>query len=244
MKKGKIAYRFETPFYPGNILYVNLIKNYSCVNNCRFCGRPRNKKEIGKPNIYEKKANSFLYLSKSPSEKLVIEKIKEEIKKNDKEIAFIGLGEPLIYLDKVGRIIKKLKKKYPKIKTRIDTNGATREINENPLKVAKKLKVAGLDEIRISVNAINEKEYNKLCRPKFKDAFNNLTKFVKKCNKNGINTCVSFILNFRQGGIKSRPKKDYVKFALSLGIRKKNIILRNYLNVRQPKNENRNCKRI
>ena len=65
--KGKIAYRFETPVYPSNILYVNLVDNYRCVNNCLFCSRPKKERDIGKPNIYERKAGSFLFLPKTPS---------------------------------------------------------------------------------------------------------------------------------------------------------------------------------
>jgi TatD family-associated radical SAM protein len=229
--KGKIVYRFETPVYPTNILYVNIIKSYSCVNDCRFCGRPRNKKDIGKPNIYEKKANSFLYLKESPSVKQVLNEINKGIKKDDEEIAFIGLGEPLIYLKKITTIIRELKNKYPKIKVRIDTNGATKEINNNPFKVASVLEKAGLDQIRISVNAINKEEYDILCRPKFKDAFENLIKFVKSLNKSKVNTYVSFVVGFNEGIVKTRPKKDYVDFALSVGIKEKNIILRDYVEV-------------
>ena len=229
--KGNIVYRFKTPIYPSNILYVNLIQGYSCVNNCRFCGRPRNKKDIGKPNIYEKKAKSCLYLEKSPEVETVFKKIDKKIKKNDKEIAFIGLGEPLIYLSKIINIIKKLKKKYPKIKIRIDTNGVTKAINENPFKVAKSLEKAGLDEIRISVNASNKKEYNKLCRPKFKDSFNNLIKFVKALNNSDFYTYISFVIGFSDKTVKTRSKKDYIKFAKKLGINKKKIILRNYVDI-------------
>ena len=58
MVADRITYRFETPVYPSNILYVNVISQYHCTNNCRFCSRPRN----GIPdsdNIYEKKAGTF-----------------------------------------------------------------------------------------------------------------------------------------------------------------------------------------
>ena len=230
--KGKIVYRFETPVYPANILYINLIKNYSCVNNCRFCGRPRSKKDIGKPNIYEKKANSSLYLKESPTEKEVLTEIKKKIKKDDEEIAFIGLGEPLIYLDKILKITKELKIRYPKIRIRVDTNAATSKINENPTKVAEDLEKAGLDEIRISLNAINQKEYNNLCRPLFNNAFNKIKQFIKALSKTKIKTCVSFVVGFQDEKVKTRPKKDYIKFAQSLGINKKNIILRDYVNIK------------
>ena len=243
--KGSIVYRFETPIYLSSILYVNLIQKYSCINNCRFCGRPRNKRDIEKPNIYEKKAKSFLYLEKSPKVETVLKEINKKLKKEDKEIAFVGLGEPLIYLSKIIDVTKKLKKKYPNIKIRVDTNGATKAINENPLQVAKSLEKAGLDEIRVSVNAINKEEYNKLCRPKFKDSFNNLIRFVRTLNESKIDTYISFVVGFSDKIVKTRPKKDYIKFAKKLGINKKKIILRNYIDINiKGGMKNGNSKRI
>jgi TatD family-associated radical SAM protein len=230
-KKENIVYRFETPVYPANILYVNLIGGYSCTNDCKFCGRPRTKEDIGKKNIYEKKAKSFLYLKKSPSSKRVLEEVGKAIRKDDEEIALIGLGEPLIYLSKIITITKKLKETYPKIKIRIDTNGATKEINRDPAGVVRKLEKVLLNEIRVSLNAINDQEYDLLCRPRDKNTFKTLVKFVKALNKTNIDTYVSFVVGFNEDGIKSRPKKDYIEFAKSLGINKKNVILRDYVDI-------------
>ncbi|MBU0666981.1 MAG: hypothetical protein KKC26_06460, partial [Nanoarchaeota archaeon] len=80
MKQGEITYRFETPVYSGNILYVNLIARYSCVNNCLFCSKPET---YGKENIYEQKAGANLFLSKSPSVETVIALIDKKIQKKD-----------------------------------------------------------------------------------------------------------------------------------------------------------------
>ena len=108
-EKGKIAYRFSAPAYPENTLYLNIIVNYACTNNCRFCSRPRKSEDIGEPNIYEKKAGSFLFLPTPPSIEEVMAAIDEEIKPDDKEIAIIGVGEPLIYAGKVLEIIRRVK---------------------------------------------------------------------------------------------------------------------------------------
>ncbi|MCP4647164.1 MAG: hypothetical protein GY852_05415, partial [bacterium] len=54
-KPGAITYSFATPHRrKGEVLYVNAIEKYSCVNSCVFCSRGNAIK--GKPNIYEKKA--------------------------------------------------------------------------------------------------------------------------------------------------------------------------------------------
>jgi TatD family-associated radical SAM protein len=222
MREGKIIYRFETPVYPGNILYINLIGKYACTNNCIFCTRPRKQKDIGKPNIYEKKAESLLYLSKSPSVARILNEIKKNIRSDDKEIAIIGLGEPLIYFDKILKLIKSIKSKY-KIKVRIDTNGQIECYHKD---AASKLEEAGLDEIRISLNAVNNNDYDKICRPKRKDAYKKLLKFIDDCNESKIKTFISFVMGFKINGISSKPEKEYIKFAKRLGINKENIILR------------------
>lgn len=222
-----ITYRFSTPIYPSNILYVNITPNYTCINNCVFCSRPRTKKDFHKPNIYETKAGTSLYLKKSPTLKEIITEINYNIDKNDKELAIIGLGKPLIHLPKVIQILKYVKKNY-KIKTRIDTNGLVDCIYNNS---AKKLKNARLDEIRISLNATNEKDYLKLCRPKYKDAWPKLLKFIKDCKNEEINTFVSFVVDYKNKKMKidTSNKEDFVRFAKSLGIKKEKVILRKYL---------------
>lgn len=222
---GKIVYRFETPIYPANILYVNLIDNYRCMNDCLFCSRPRNQEEIGKPNIYEKKAGSFLFLPQVPSIDEIMASIDTEIRKDDAELAIIGLGEPLIYLPKVVEVIRQVKSRYD-IKTRVDTNGLVKCMYGGPVK---KLEQAGLDEIRISLNAVNEQEYNQLCRPRFKDAFCQLVSFVKECLNSSIETKVSFVTDFKSHEISTRNLEEYIAFAAFLGIDKKNVILRKYV---------------
>ncbi|MBU1199478.1 MAG: radical SAM protein [Nanoarchaeota archaeon] len=224
--KGKIVYRFETPIYPANILYVNLIASYACINDCLFCSRPRGKNEIGKPNIYEKKTRSFLYLPKPPSADEIMKEINNEIKEDDQELAIIGLGEPLQYLPTVVEVVRRAKEKYPEIKVRIDTNGLVKCMYEMP---AQKLELAGLDEIRISVNAINKKEYDVICRPQFKNAFENLTDFVGDCVNSKIETYVSFVIGFKCGEVKPRISQEYIEFTKSLGIDKDHVILRNYV---------------
>jgi len=221
--KGKIAYRFKTPAYPGSILYVNLIARYACVNDCLFCSRPRNETEAGKPNIYEKKAESFLFLPRAPSIDEIMDSIHAEIKEDDSELAIIGLGEPLIYLPTVAGVVKRVKSEYG-VKARVDTNGLAKCMYNDPVE---KLEEAGLDEIRISLNAINEQEYNQLCRSKFQDAFPSLVSFVRECVASSIDTYVSFVVGFESQGLRERT--EYVNFALSLGVRPEKIIFRDYV---------------
>jgi TatD family-associated radical SAM protein len=223
--QGKVVYRFETPRYPGDILYVNIVARYSCVNDCHFCGRPRKPAEFGRSNIYEKKAGCSLYLESSPSPYRVMREIDREIRPGDKELAFVGLGEPLMRLPAVVEVTRRTKEKYP-LRTRVDTNGLAKCMHRNP---AQRLEAAGLDEIRISLNATNEREYEELCRPKFKDAFPNIVEFVRECAASSIDTHVSFVVNFENGEVKTRAAEEYAAFAESLGIKPEKIIFRDYV---------------
>lgn len=204
---------------------VNLIARYSCTNDCLFCSRPRTLEEIGRPNIYEKKAGSFLFLEKAPSADEVMESIDAKIKENDSEIAIIGLGEPLIQLPTVEEVIGRVKEKYG-VKTRVDTNGSVGCMYVN---AAQRLAEAGLDEIRISVNAVNAPEYNELCRPRFKNAYEKIVEFVKECTRMGIEKKASFVVGFERDGIKTRSAEEYRKHALSLGVKAENVIIREYI---------------
>lgn len=226
-EEGKIAYRFSTPVYPGDIVYVNLVNNYECVNDCSFCSRPRTKADVGKPNIYEQKAGTSLHLKRSPTVEQIMQAVESEIREGDQEVAIIGLGEPLIHLQKVAEVIRRIKEKHS-IKTRLDTNGLVKCIHpdEDP---AKLLKDSGLDEIRISLNATNEDEYNALCRPRFKNAFQNLINFIQDCQSLGIDTHVSFVVNYQADNISSKSKQEYQNFATSLGIESNHIIFREYI---------------
>ncbi|NQT49198.1 radical SAM protein [Candidatus Kuenenbacteria bacterium] len=225
--EGKIAYRFETPIYPGNIVYVNLVDNYKCVNDCEFCSRPRTQEDVGKPNIYEQKAGTSLHLKKSPSTEQVMQALESEMRDDDQEVAIIGLGEPLIHLQKVAEVIKQIKEKYDK-KTRLDTNGLAKCIHPDK-DSAKLLKEAGLDEIRISLNATDEEEYRNLCKPKYKNAFDKLLEFIRECQDLGIDTHVSFVINFESDNVASKSRQDYEDFAISLGIEPDHIIFREYV---------------
>jgi GTP 3',8-cyclase len=221
---GAITYRFSSPAIPSKTLYVNLIARYGCVNDCVFCSRPRDESELGKPNFYEAGAGVSLYLPKSPSTREVMDSISANILEDDKELAFVGAGEPLIYLPKVCDIIKGVKKKH-KVRVRIDTNGAVKLMFPNP---ARALAKAGLDEIRISVNALTKDEYNAMCRPSLAGTYKSTLSFVKDCISEGIETKVSFLWGYHQAGLPLRSRRDYLLFAQGLGLKEENVILRQY----------------
>jgi len=223
--EGAIAYRYSSPAIPSKTLYLNLIARYACTNDCVFCSRPRGEAERDKPNIYEAEAGTSLYLSKSPTIEEVMSAIASNIKSEDKEIAFVGPGEPLLYLPTVVGVIRGIKADYH-IRTRMDTNGSVRHIYPD---AARQLAEAGLDEIRISVNAINKMEYNVMCRPSSKAAYASMLSFLKECVAEGINTKASFISGFNHPGLECRTDTEYIRFAESLGLGEENVVLRKFI---------------
>jgi TatD family-associated radical SAM protein len=222
---GKILYTFSTPQQRGRqTLYVNSVGRYACVNSCRFCGR---KAAIeGKPNIYEKKAGGSLYLPKAPLAEDILPLAKERIRKSaPNEIVFVGLGEPLLNFPAVLDSIRGLRSFGYSGEISLNTNGAVARWEDMPVQ----LKEAGLDSVRVSLNAVNSVEYNELCMPKDKDAFFRVCRFLQQSMKCGINVFASFVVGFEEGKIKTKPFRHYRAFALMQGVKLPNILQREYV---------------
>lgn len=242
-----LTYSFSSPYEPNaQILYVNVVPKYSCTNHCRFCSRTD--AINGEQNIYEQKAGANLYLPRAPSVDEVVTAIETNRKRGlfrrTKEIAFVGLGEPLLQFETVRDSIKCLRDKGYSGKIRIDTNGQVKcwyhpfqfgcleLIERDP---AKELRESGLDEIHISLNAISEIEYQQLCKPQYGPAFGKVCEFLRDCIKQRIKTKASFVTDFEDKEVRSRSAEEYTSFAVSLGINVKNVILRRYIKPLRPK---------
>lgn len=153
----------------GDSLYINVTNR--CTNSCTFCIR-QNGDTVGD--------SGSLWLEREPTK----DEIWEDIKKRDlskfKEVVFCGYGEPLMRLNEVVYISKKIKE-ISAIPVRINTNGHSDLVHGEP--TAKML--SGLiDSISISLNAKNAENYNKLCKPVFgEDSFFAVTRFALECKK-------------------------------------------------------------
>lgn len=100
-----------------------------------------------------------------------------------KEIVFCGYGEPLIRLDIVLEVAKKIKSQLGKRKTkiRIDTNGLANLFwGRNITPELKKL----IDIVSVSLNAENEEVYDRICHPVYgKKAYPAIIDFIKESKK-------------------------------------------------------------
>jgi TatD DNase family protein len=152
---GEIAYAIR------DSLYLNITNR--CSNSCSFCAR--------NTSFFVKGHN--LRLDHEPTE----EEILEVIGWKYKEIVFCGFGEPLLRLDLVKDIARRLKEKN--IHVRINTNGHGNLIHGRDITP----ELEGLvDEISVSLNAGDSQEYHSLCRPKFEgDVFNEVKNFISRC---------------------------------------------------------------
>ncbi|MBN2052335.1 radical SAM protein [Candidatus Woesearchaeota archaeon] len=192
--------------------YLNITPNYECTNDCVFCDK----------HMLEGAVQSNLYLEEEPSLDYIVNEIKQKVDGNAvEEFVFCGIGEPLIYLDKLINITIYIKKEYNK-PVRVNTNGQAYIIH--PYKdVVTMLEKAGVDSVSISLNVTDAREYNLLHKPKYRDVFNDIIEFVKDCNDSAIETTVTF-LEFPK-----HNKKEIYEFTRKLGLRDEQVRFRPFI---------------
>ncbi len=152
-------------------LYLNITNR--CTAECVFCIKRYSDGVYG----YN------LRLSKEPSLSRILKELSNIELSKYKEAVFTGLGEPLVRLDDVIEITKWLTSRG--IPVRLDTIGHAKLLYPTR-DVANELKDAGMKVISISLNAHDEGTYNKLCSPKFKNAYVKMLEFAKDVSKAGI----------------------------------------------------------
>lgn len=186
-----------------NNMYINLTN--LCTNDCIFCIRSLNDKVAGSNlNLSSEKIN--------PED--VISQIKEKMTSDIKEIVFCGYGEPLIKLDLLKEIAAFVKKAYPNLPTRINTNGQANIIHKK--NVTEELKGL-IDKISVSLNSDNAKQYQQLSKSKFgEDAYEEIKTFAKLCAEAGIDTSLSIVTGYKDNIINVENCK---KIAQDLGVK-------------------------
>jgi TatD family-associated radical SAM protein len=159
--------------YPiGESLYLNITNR--CTNECPFCIRNKSRKFNQK---YE------LWLDKEPTVEEIMAAIGDPSKY--KQIVFCGYGEPLVRLDVVKEVSKRLKavsrKPGAACQMRIDTNGTANLFwGRNTLPELKGL----IDIVSISLNAENAEVYERLCRPMFGPrSYDAVIDFIREAKK-------------------------------------------------------------
>ena len=167
MVDGSIVYRYSPR---PDTLYLNITNR--CSNKCRFCVRN-----------YSRGLSSYtLWLSREPTINEVWDTFQEAVKSSDKEVVWCGFGEPTMRLDVVLNITRKIKKRYPSLLIRLDTDGLA-QLRNKDRQVAKELKEAGISSISISLNAENKEKYDRLCLPSLPNSYQAVLAFTKECTQ-------------------------------------------------------------
>lgn len=164
-----------------NKIYINLTNR--CTNDCIFCLR----------NDKDDVCGQTLWLE---SEDITADDVINQLKNFElsKEVVFCGYGEPLLKFEVLRQVAIYIKEHYPNVRIRINTNGHANFIYKK--NVAAEL--AGIvDEISVSLNAPTSEEYDELSQPKFKNAYEEVKKFIKCCSEAGIKTDASIVDGYK-----------------------------------------------
>ncbi len=152
-------------------LYLNITNR--CTAECVFCIKRYSDGVYG----YN------LRLAQEPTLSEILNELSENKLSQYKEVVFTGLGEPLVRLDDVIEITKWLKSRG--IKVRLDTIGHARLLYPER-NVGEELARAGMNVVSISLNAQDEDTYNRLCKPKFKNAYEKMLEFAREVSESGM----------------------------------------------------------
>ena len=134
-------------------LYVNI--NNLCSNRCEFCIRNNGDGAYG---------SDSLWLEREPTIDEILASINSHDLDSFPEIVFCGYGEPTYRLDDAVLVAKQIKKSYPEMKVRINTNGHSDLILRRD--TAPEYEGA-FDIVSISLNAPDDQKYQQICHPIF-----------------------------------------------------------------------------
>jgi len=161
-------------------VYINLTS--SCTNSCVFCLRSQKDDVCG----------AQMWHDDNYTLEDVIEQF-ENYKPTPKQVVFCGYGEPFLRKTMMKEFAQYIRKNYPEIKIRVNTNGHANAIYKT--NVAEEFKDL-LDEASVSLNSDNSDEYDDICKPKIKNAYEEVKNFIKACNSAGIKTVASVVTGF------------------------------------------------
>ena len=148
-------------------LYVNITNK--CSNRCEFCIRNNGDGAYG---------SDSLWLEREPTADEILESVFSHDLNTFPELVFCGYGEPTYRLDVAAFVAREVKKKYPKIKTRINTNGQSDLILGRDTAPDYE---GAFDIVSISLNSPTPKGYQAICHSIYgEEVFNSLLKFAER----------------------------------------------------------------
>ena len=207
-----LVYSINKEEFPKS-LYINLTN--SCTNSCVFCLRNQ-KDDVCGANMWHD--DEFELEDVVKQFEAYIGKVMPNGEKYLPEnVVFCGYGEPFLKKEMMKNFCKYLRKNYPQIKTRVNTNGHANAIYKT--NVAEEF-VGLLDNVSVSLNAADETTYYEICKPKIRDAYEEVKKFISACVKAGINTSTSIVTGFDK--IHYIDEKECERISQELGAKFRN----------------------
>lgn len=203
-----LVYSISNEKFPETV-YVNLTN--ACTNSCVFCLREQKDDVCGAQMWHDDKytledvIEQFEKFHNPSSNGLEI--VSEECSNSQnsssnlslhsdqivKNVVFCGYGEPFLKKDMMKDFAQYLKKNYPEIKIRVNTNGHANAIYKtNVIEEFKGL----IDSVSVSLNSDNSEQYNQICKPKIENAYEEVKKFIKSCVEAGISVSTSVVTGF------------------------------------------------
>lgn len=187
-----LVYSITKEEHPETV-YINLTN--ACTNSCIFCLRTQKDDVCGAEMWHDDEyefediVNQFQgFVSTHPN-------LPHPGKEHNgvKNVVFCGYGEPFLRKAMMKEFCKYLRENYPEIKIRVNTNGHANAIYKtNVVEEFKGL----IDSVSVSLNAANEHDYDEICKPKIKDAYEEVKKFIKACAEAGIDVSASIVTGF------------------------------------------------
>lgn len=193
-------------------VYINLTN--ACTNSCIFCLRTQKDDVCG----------SEMWHDDEYTLEDIIEQF-EKYKPTPKEVVFCGYGEPFLRKTMMKEFAQYLRKNYPAIKIRVNTNGHANAIYHT--NIAEEFKGL-LDEASVSLNSDNEFEYNEICHPKIANAYEEVKSFITSCNNAGIKTVASVVTGFDKKHIINTENCEKIAHELGAEFRNREFISNGY----------------
>ena len=193
-------------------VYINLTN--SCTNACIFCLRTQKDDVCGKEMWHD--------------DEYKLEDIVEQFKnfeKSAKEVVFCGYGEPFLRKEMMKSFCKYLRKNYPNIKIRVNTNGHASAIYKTDIPDEFK---GLIDAVSVSLNASSEDEYDEICKPKIPNAYQAMQDFTKSCVKSGMDVSMSVVTGFDKVHNINVEKCEEIAKSLGANFRNREFITNGY----------------